>query len=433
MAGAVSRRRFDPPVALRAALLLAALAVALPTATAQEGAASGDEAPRRLLLLFEVADTAQLDPAQTLLLYESLLVKLGRASEMVAVLEHGDEPSPASDSERSQAARSRRGDAWLHVRVDGRWSGLTLSARAYDLLADAPAFELSWNAAIRRGAIELERHFWAVVTEAVAQQFRSGGRKVARAVSRETLTIAGVPGTRIRGLGDAVLEIDEGGQAALDLLLPATLSYRATRTGYYPVERGLYLEPGIGILDLEQERGSRWALNAYLQMMNYPGFDVSFYPVPNLYWIKLGFNTYLLGLVLAEERDQSMLVSYSLSHVNLSTGVYLNAADRLFRFYVGAGIFARIMTAREWAVYLEPIAPWGLQPILGMEFSRQTRTRFYVEYAPFFYWTVSASLFWLSLPLEHRAPYLPIIWQDYDQPAFYWEIFNFRFGIRWLL
>jgi hypothetical protein len=165
-------------------------------------------------------------------------------------------------------------------------------------------------------------------------------------------------------------------------------------------------------------------------MMNYPGFDASFYPVPDFYWLKLGFNTFLVGLVLAERREQSMLVSYSLSNINLSTGVYLNASDRLFRFYVGLGLFLRVITAREWAIALEPIAPWGFYPILGSEISRRQRLRFFVEYTPLVYWPIHPDLFPLSLPMDSSPPLLPIPAQN---PRLFWEILVFRIGVRWLL
>jgi hypothetical protein len=293
------------------------------------------------------------------------------------------------------------------------------------------AFELSYEKPLRRGTVELERRFWEEIATAVAQSFTGGGRRVAKAVSRQELTIRGVPGTRVRGLGQEPLLIGESGATTLEVLLPATFSYRATRTGYYPVQKDLYLETGPAELDLGQARGARWSIDAYLFMVNYPGLDVAYYPVPGIYWVKLGFHTFLLGFVLAEERNQSMLVSYSLSHLNFSTGVYFNAPDRLFRFYAGAGVFARIMTAEGLA--LEPIAPWGLQPILGMEISRNLKRRFYLEYAPLIYWPTNPSLFWLSLPLDSRPPILPIPWQEGTRPVVFWDILVFRLGVRWLL
>ncbi|MBN1838202.1 MAG: hypothetical protein JW820_20255, partial [Spirochaetales bacterium] len=236
--------------------------------------------------------------------------------------------------------------------------------------------------------------------------------------------------TRIAGLGPEPVELGESGDLGMEALLPATFSLRATRLGYAPIEQDFYVEPGVGVLDLGQEKGSRWALSFYLQMMNYPGFDASFYPVRDFHWVKLGFHTYLVGLVLAEDRDESMLVSYSLSNLNLSTGLYLNASDRLFRFYAGLGVFLRVITAREWAIAIEPIAPWGFYPILGTEISRSERLRFFAEYTPLFYWPTNPELFWLSVPSDSGPPILPI---PLKSPVVFSEILIFRFGVRWLL
>jgi len=90
-----------------------------PTAVPQE-AAPGADPPRRLLLFFETAEGAQLSDPERLLLYESLLVKLGRASEGIAVLEYERAEAPGSDELRSTAAESRRAETWVLVSVGGR-------------------------------------------------------------------------------------------------------------------------------------------------------------------------------------------------------------------------------------------------------------------------------------------------------------------------
>jgi hypothetical protein len=415
-----------PVLSVGLALLLALLSA---TAVCSQEVESG-QPPRRLLLFFRTAETAQFSSPERRLLYESLLLKVGRASDNIFVLEYEAPEVPDTDALRHGAAESRRADSWLLVIVDGRWPQLSVSARAWDLNVDGPAFEVSFSGTVRRGAVELERHFWDPITEAAARTLTGSGKEVARTVSREQLVVKAVPGTKIQGLEDEAIEIGESGEISLEAVLPATFSLRATRLGYDPIDRDFLIEPGAGILDLAQQRGTRWSFSFYLQMMNYPGFDAAFYPVPDFYWVKLGFNTFLVGLVLAEEREQSMFVSYSLSNLNLSTGVYLNASDRLFRFYAGLGVFMRVITAREWAIAIEPIAPWGFYPVLGAEISRRQNGRFFVEYTPPFYVPTEAGLFWLSVPTERGPPILPIPIKD---PKLFWEVFLFRFGVRWLL
>ncbi|MBN1836102.1 MAG: hypothetical protein JW820_09650 [Spirochaetales bacterium] len=411
--------------------LIAAFLVGLAALlTAASARCQEQEPPRRLLFLFETAEGARLSPSEQLLLYESLLVRLGRASERIAVLEYEQSGVPGTDELRDTATASRRADSWVFVTVGGSWPQLTVSARGQDLVQAQTLFELSFEATIRRGAVDLERHFWDPVTDALTATLSGSGKQVAKTVSREPLTIRGAPGTRILGLEPGPVELGESGALEIETLLPATFSLRATRLGYDPVEQDFYVEPGAGVLDLGQEPGTRWAFSFYLQMMNYPGFDASFYPVRDFYWVKLGFNTFLIGLILAEDREESMLVSYSLSHLNLSTGVYLNASDRLFRFYAGLGAFLRVITAKEWAIAIEPIAPWGLYPILGTEISRRQNLRFFVEYTPLLYFPPDAELFWLSIPEDSGPPILPI---PVKSRVVFWELAVFRFGVRWLL
>ncbi len=387
----------------RLAAALLAFISALPLAAQQQ-----EEPPRRLLLFFDFTAEARFDPVQRLLLYESLLVRLGRASDRVAVLEHRREQMPQSDGERAEAAQALRADCWLLVTAGGTWERPRLEVRSYDLLADRETFAYPVEEPLRRGAVDLERHFWDRVAASVRETYTQAGRAVARAVTPGQIVFRGVAGTTVTGVGKGLVKIGADGQAAAEVLLPGTFAYRATRVGYDPVVGRVFAEQGQEVVALEQRRGTRFALSFYLENINFPGFDFSFYPVPNFLFLNAGFHTYALGFLFSGGGRDNPLVSLSLTHLNLAAGCYLSAADRRFRFYLAAGAFARLITALDFGVTLDPVAPWGLQPILGMEFSSQPKQRFYLEYAPFFYWTTSRTLFFFSLPQDNAPGLLPL-------------------------
>ncbi len=429
------RRTGVPPFALLG-LLAALAAVPLP---AQD--LSGEPPrlpPRRLLLLFETASGVQLEDSQRHLLYESLLINLGRASERVRVLEGtsaGDD-----DEARAQAAAGQQADAWIHVRLDGSWESLTIAVRSFDLLRQELRLDYTLKKDLRRGAIDLERRFWDEVARSVRETYTEAGLPITGTVQEVALELQAAPGTRIRGFSSEPLRVGAEGAVTTEVLLPATFEYRATARGYRPLEEMVFLSPGEKSFTLPQERGARWSLDFYLYQFGFPGFDVGFYPKYGSWYVKLGLNTFLAGVTLGGGDEEELFSSQSLSHVNLATGLYLNDADRRFRFYFGAGAFARLITAKDLIVTIDPVAPFGLQPALGLEFGQQPRRRFYLEYAPPFYYAPQVSLMWLSVPTENPQAILPIPFHVVDGEvkalyhwAFMWELVVFRLGVRWVL
>jgi hypothetical protein len=379
---------------------------------------------RRLFLYFEVDAGAEFTTQQSTLLYESLVASLSDASNKVALLEYEGLGIPDGDQQKTTVAEENGADAWLHVTVGGNFDTANIQARCLDLLNGITAFDLKVEKELMRGTRELGLLFWNEAEKAVAEYFE-------RALNMESvlgdLTFQALPGTRIKGIGHGRLKITEAGSATAEVALPSTIPFRATKPGYWPVEGQIYMDQPEKTIVLEQSPGDRIALDFYLNNFNFPGFAFTYFLVPDMVFAKTGFLTYLLGFVLRGDEESDVFVSYSLNHYNLSVGVYLNAPDRYVRPYFSAGVFWRIITARGYWGF-EPIAPFGLQPILGFEYARQTRYKLFFEYAPIVHWignSVDTFLFLASIPRDDEfSAYLAV------PPWCVINIVNFKLGLR---
>jgi hypothetical protein len=208
--------------------------------------------------------------------------------------------------------------------------------------------------------------------------------------------------------------------------LPLTLSIRARHRGFYPLEDKSYVTQELTTLELEQKKGTRFAFDFYLNNVIFPGFEFSWFPMPNFLFVRGGFTTYLAGLLFSRDSYRSLFVSETLNLLDLGAAAYLNEADRNLRAYAGLGGFLRLVTAKGF-FGLEPIAPGGLQAILGIEYSRRLKQRFYLEFDPLLYFTSDAQLLIASLPSEQsRTGYA-----FFDKAALYF--LNLRLGFRWQL
>jgi hypothetical protein len=392
-----------------------------------EEPATPEERTRRLLLFFELEPEANFGQEEELLLYESLLVRLSSASRKVAVKEYPSRAPGASEAQCTTLARSLGADCWLRVGLAGNWLSVDLRASSYDLIAQATAFAFERRKPMRRGAVDLQRDFWDEVSAAVDEYYSQAAAN--RTVPGEVVFQAR-PGTRIVGAGPAPLRTDSDGIARAAVQVPVTLAVRATRAGFFPVEGKYFLSREQTTVRLEQDRGARFALEAHLTNLIFPGLQFSYFLVPGLLFARTGFTTNVIGLLLTDSGDEAktgqfgLLVSRPLNQVDLGIGVYLNDEDRDLRAYAGLGAFLRLLTTLGY-VGLEPIAPWGLQAALGLEYSRNPRGRFYLELAPLLHFTSRPDMMCASFSPEYSlAGYAWLPWGVF-------EFLNVRLGFRW--
>ena len=194
--------------------------------------------------------------------------------------------------------------------------------------------------------------------------------------------------------------------------LPLTLSIRARRPGFYPLENKFYVTQELTTLELEQARGARFAFDVYLNNVIFPGFEFSYFPHAQLPVRPRRLHD-LPGrppVLRATATRTSLFVSQTLNLLDLGVGTYLNDADRNLRAYAGLGGFLRLVTSKGY-FGLEPIAPGGLQAFLGIEYSRRLKQRFYLEFDPLLYFTSDTLLADRLLPGQSEAGGLRLLRQ----------------------
>jgi hypothetical protein len=390
------------------------------------------EETRRMLVYYEVLPEAQLTERETVLLYESLLIDLSDSSDRLAVKEFDGQTVPSSDEDKNRAAEERAADSWLHVAVSGSPDLLSLKIRALDLLSGRIVLDQTIEKEMLRGIRDLQLQFWREVAAPLADYFAGA---ITLNVDEGTLVFQGLPGTKILGSAWKKVNLDDEGRVSVQVPLPSTLPYRATKPGYFPVEGQVYMDQKQKTVTLEQHRGARLAFDAYLNNVSYPGVGLNYFFVPDTFYGRISFQTYLIGFMLDDRSDnpESLFISHSLSNVGLSAGVYFNDPDMYFRPYFAFGVAWRFVTAKGyWG--LEPVAPFAAQPVLGCEYSRNPKFKVFAEYAPYFYWAPDRLLFALSLPEDRksRVLYLPVK-DDLVGWAWVWEMVVFNVGVRFRL
>ncbi len=406
----------------RAAALILALALAAPLAFSQESAPD-TLAARRLLLVVAQKPGFGLAAEDLALASRSMLLALQESRPDLVLAEPARQPGSTADDELTILAGESGADCWLRVEISGSREQPVLRAKSFDVLSSAAVID----ATIRRqqgsplSAAGLAFERWADVSALLVGTYppRAAAAVETRDAASAGLTVRALPGTVVTvirgGKGRATVGAD--GAARLDVAVPVVLEVRAAKRGYLPVRQTLYLRADREIA-VEQKPAPRLAIDASL-LMAWPGAAVVWSPVPESLFVRAGLTTYLLGLVM---REDALVTTDPFSNLDLLAGVYLGPADAAVRFYAGAGAFLRLVHAPNLLVGIDPLAPFGIEAVLGAEVPIGPSAKFFAEVEPMLYVTDYPDLL-LSTQGSSKG------WFTYTGAAL--QVNSFRVGVRW--
>jgi hypothetical protein len=406
----------------RIPLFLALLVLAWPSLA--QNAGPGTPAARRIVFSLARDRAAEITDGQSLMISRSMLARLQAASAEYIVVERPVSVVAPSESDLSAEAKDEGADGWIAVTISGGWESMRIGVRAFDLLTNSRVVDQSFT---RSGLSlgDVPREGWSDVVQAVAPQFHSALSATQEPSGSPTahLTVKARPGTRVTGLGPTALEIGVGGQASRDL--PASREYllRGELRGTYPSTLRIFLSADREV-QLRQDPAFQWALEASLQDVGYPRIDVTWFPGAAGAYVRLGLMTYALGLAF---NGIEVFSSAPLTNVEAQAGVFVGRADSLFRFSFGIGAFLRVATVPGEYFGLDPLSPWGMRAIVGMEVSPWPRSRFFIEMTPTMFITPMPEVFQQLLGSGN----IPPGW--IAGSGSFWELLSLRFGCRWML
>ncbi len=399
----MSRRR----TLVRIALFTVTLGLAAQGATGPAAGPSGAAAPAtasavtfpRTLYLFLQAGPA-LPAPEARLAAEVLAARLQREGGVVPLEAAGAPPVPGTDEERGTLAQEAGADCWLLVTLDRAEGGFAVGYRLHDLLEDrsvdqqrlskpAGAFGLDLWPELLAGVRDLlpPRPQKVVVDEVVRTETDV---QVVRKEVGGAVTFQALPGTRLTGLPGKPRVVDESGRLTAELPPAATYRIRASRPGFYPDVRRMYVGREPRTLEMKQAPLPRFALDGFADFNSNVGGAFVSYLVPGSLYAEARFAANLFSLsppftIRWDGWDYRNLCA------GLDLGVYLLPADAFFRPALTVGGFTRAWFTPEYRppdvppVILHPVFPWGVRLGAHLEFSRHPRRRFFIETAWSFY------------------------------------------------
>ncbi len=407
-----------------AALPLLALCLGLlaPASAAGQDQAASREAPRRLMLAVRQTDAQGLSDEELAVVSRSMLLALKEARANLVMVEPTRAVMDPSASGMSRLAEESGADCWMLVVISGARAEPVLQVHSYDVLNGSTVIDTT----VRRAASEplsvmslpYERWDDLVALLSGAYAPREATDIPVRDPGKARLTVHALPGTLL-GFSDGTrATVGPDGAAVVALAVPAAYQLRATRAGSASLLRTLFIQSDRE-LAIAQTPVSRFAIDASV-LICWPGLAVSYFPVPEQFFVRAGLTTYLVGFVM---RPEGVFSSDPLTNLDVLAGAYASPAYAAVRAYLGIGGFVRFMHAPGWPVRLDPLSPAGAQLVAGAETSLGASARFFAEYQPMLYATATPEL--LRAALRSSAGW-------FFSRSTGLQLASFRIGIRWL-
>jgi hypothetical protein len=290
------------------------------------------------------------------------------------------------------------------------------------------------------GETVLELYYEVPVVESerslALRLWNRGARAIGEAystVSEESaVVIRGAPGTTITGLTATPLRL-QSDELRVRLSQPAVYSLEASSDRHFPQRVEFFLGGRETEVLLNQNERSRVLLSVFGQEFAYLGVDLSYMVAPPFVFLRGGFYTYGFGIVpfvdneanTDEEGRPKLVVSEPLTNWRVLVGTYWNAPGGWARVYTAAGPLLRLMTSPGFTG-LEPIAPWGIEAVNGVELFPQRKLRFFFEHTP----TIAIA----AEPDFLRAQFFDYEGEEpiyFDNDAGYLDLMSMRIGLRY--
>ena len=244
-----------------------------------------------------------------------------------------------------------------------------------------------------------------------------------------SLTVHAVPGTRISGLTDKSVLVDQRGETEIPLIVPGTYHYRASAPGYRSRE-GIYtMVQSPAELSIEQQRASKWLIELGSLMGQFGEMWAHWLLFNEQFWIGFGLQEYWIGTYFPSPDDRGRFTYPIISLPLLQPGITIGGrlADDLHfvRPYLSATFMLRLNTS---LLRLDPAAAMVVEGKGGLEWKLAPGFAVFFDLGASFYPFCNGIYLAASRGGESRAP-STYLFSD----SWYLEIPVYRLGMRFFL
>ncbi len=271
---------------------------------------------------------------------------------------------------------------------------------------------------------ELSSSFWVETVDSV--------NGFLAALHAAHLRITGLPGTVVQGFVEPFL-LPDSGSVILSVILPERIPWAASTPGRYSENGVFYASKDGETLAIPRRQ---WALDFGAYGFSFPEIRLGFTP-DSLFFVRATLSQFALGLSLQSPNNgivPPLTLSFPLVQAGFGFGTYFAPQMQELRTYIAMDFFARLFSPQGRGIYLDPVAPIGIQPAVGLEWGRGPVARLYLEMSAVFYPWAMPGLMAASLDGNSASDLIfgGNGWFS-GHPGWFLEVPIFRMGMRFRL
>ncbi|MGA2545059.1 MAG: hypothetical protein ABSF43_00805 [Rectinemataceae bacterium] len=397
-------------------IILTAIASLLAFAVSAQGIASQAKDPvgKRVMVTFAASDISN-----EVLLRDSLEAALAASPLAAAVFRQGPEgEDPIASAARFSCPISlsvRAVGSENGVRVE--WHFVSSAARNIELRGG------SFDKAIP-DARELASSFWIELVQDLGPAIE--------AIPQGRIVIAAPPGARVEGFGDSFV-VPAKGEVELTMALPAFIKWTASSRSYFDAGGTTLIEAPLSRVKLPMRKLPAWTAELSLYGFSFPEARASIL-IGRRFFARATLTEFMAGLNLQNydgpPPEPSVLSSYSLLHAGAGFGTFFEDPDKNLRFYAAMDAFFRFVMPGYRSMFIDPIAPIGISPLIGAEWGRDPRAKLYFELGGIFYPSALVDLMLASRASNGGNPVFYGAGSSPGRPGWFAEFPLPRLGLR---
>jgi hypothetical protein len=228
------------------------------------------------------------------------------------------------------------------------------------------------------GEDDLVSSFWTEVVEDL-------GAAIA-ALPSERIVVSGPPGVRVEGFGSP-FTMPLQGSTEIEITLPAFVRWKAGSSAFLDANGNALIEDPRTRIDLAMRKIPAWTTEMALYDFSFPEARVSFL-LGKRFFARLTFTEFFGGLNLQDYNgpppEPSFFSGYSQMQAGCGFGAFFEGPESSLRFYSAVDFFFRLDTPNL-SLYCDATAPFGISPLLGVEWGSTTRVKVYLELEGIYY------------------------------------------------
>lgn len=270
-------------------------------------------------------------------------------------------------------------DSCLMVTITGSMDKLLVSWEIFDSVFNKIVYQSSFEGAIDDDYTNILGGFWHPLVLSLKESLFSFASKV-------SIQVKALPGSKVFGLTEEHLTIDESGVVEARLDAYSNCSIAVSMSGYFTEYSEFLVNEANSTIYIEQKKKFNVEFEAGFYDLTYLRLGIRYYFIPDTAYLSLSTTIFQAQLLINNPSSDTYDPDIKLPNLNsltLGIGGAIDLSHIKLRIPMGVEFFLRMSS--DSSNSLDPIATWGMEIPIALEYSVHKNVALYFEYSPLFY------------------------------------------------